>query len=120
MASIMVHITHGPEHPTRVALGLLVARTATEEGHDVSLFLAGDAVQLVRDETLDAVNGVGTGSAREHFDALTSAGGRVYLSRMSSNARGISETDASAKGAQMAAPTDLVRLSLEHDSMFTY
>lgn len=120
MASIMVHITHGPEHPTRVALGLLVAKTAQDEGHDVTLFLAGDAVQLARKETLDALVGVGIGSAREHFDGLSSGNARVFLSRMSSNARAISEADAESIGGQMAAPTDLVRLSLEHDRMFTY
>jgi uncharacterized protein len=47
MAKILVHITHGPEHPTRAALGFLVAKAAIDEGHEVSLFLAGDAVQLV-------------------------------------------------------------------------
>jgi predicted peroxiredoxin len=120
MASIMVHITHGPEHPSRACLGLLVAKTAQEEGHEVTLFLAGDGVQLIRDETLDATVGVGLGSAREHFDAFTSGNGRLFLSRMSSSARGISEADVTAKGGQMAAPADLVRLSLEHDSMFTY
>lgn len=120
MASIMVHITHGPEHPTRAALGLLVAKTAQEEGHEVTLFLAGDGVQLSRDETLDATAGVGTGSTREHFDAFRAGNGRIYLSRMSSNARGIAEADVSAIGGQMASPADLVRLSLEHDRMFTY
>jgi predicted peroxiredoxin len=47
MAKILVHITHGPEHPTRAALGFLVAKAAIDEGHEVSLFLAGAAVQLV-------------------------------------------------------------------------
>ena len=47
MATLLVHITHGPESPTRVALGFLVARTALDEGHEVSLFLAGDAAHIV-------------------------------------------------------------------------
>ena len=70
MAKILVHITHGPEHPTRAALGFLVARSALEEGHSVSLFLAGDAVQLLREPVLDALVGLGTGRLREHYDAL--------------------------------------------------
>lgn len=36
MGKLLVHITHGPEAPTRAALGLLVARAAVEEGHDVT------------------------------------------------------------------------------------
>ena len=42
MAKILVHLTHGPEHPTRAALAFLVAKAAIEEGHTVTLFLAGD------------------------------------------------------------------------------
>ena len=53
MASILVHITHGPEHTTRAALGFRVAMAALEEGHSVTLFLTGDAVQLLREAVLE-------------------------------------------------------------------
>jgi predicted peroxiredoxin len=46
---LLVHSATGPENPTRAALALLVARTAAEEGHDVRLLLAGDAVHLARE-----------------------------------------------------------------------
>jgi uncharacterized protein len=65
VASLLVNVTHGPEHPTRAALGFLVARAAADAGHDVSLFLAGDAVQLLREPVLDSLVGLGTGSLRE-------------------------------------------------------
>ena len=45
MAKILVHVTNGPENPTRAALAFLVAKSAIDEGHSVSMFLAGDAVQ---------------------------------------------------------------------------
>jgi len=61
VAKILVHLTHGPEHPTRAALAFFVARAALEEGHQATLFLAGDAVQLLRDAVLDALVGLGTG-----------------------------------------------------------
>ena len=120
MAKILVHITHGPEHPTRAALGFLVAKTALEEGHEVNLFLAGDAVQLLRDAVLDNLVGLGTGKLRELYDALVSGGARFYLSGMSSKARGVGEMDIDGKPAEMAMPNVLVRLALEHDRMFTY
>ena len=120
MAKILVHITHGPENPTRAALGFLVAKSAIDEGHEVSLFLAGDAVQLIRDAVLDNLAGLGTGKLRELYDALVAGGARFYISGMSSKARGVSEGDISGKPAEMAMPTVLVRLSLEHDRMFTY
>src|SRR4030067_3007852 len=109
MAKILVHLTHGPEHPTRAALAFLVAKTALEEGHTVTLFLAGDAVQLLRDAVLDQLSGVGTGKLREHYDAIVAGGGRFYLSGMSSKARGLSEADLSGKPAEFAIPSLLLR-----------
>jgi predicted peroxiredoxin len=120
MAKILVHITHGPEQPTRAALGFLVAKTAIDEGHEVSLFLAGDAVQLVRDAVLENLAGLGTGKLREHYDAIVAGGGRFYLSGMSSQARGVGDADTEGKPVEMAMPTVLIRLALESDRMFTY
>lgn len=120
MAKILVHATHGPEHPTRAALAFLVAKAAIDEGHAVTLFLAGDAVQLIRDAVLDNLAGLGTGKLRETYDAIVAAGGRFYLSGLSSKARGVTEADLAGKPAEFAMPSVLVRLSLEHDRMFTY
>jgi predicted peroxiredoxin len=117
---ILVHLTSGPENPTKAALAFLVARTAIEQGHAVSMFLAGDAVQLLRDATLDNLAGLGTGKLREHFDAIVKGGGKFYLSGMSSSARGITAIDLHGKPAELAPPTTLLKLALEHDRMFTY
>jgi predicted peroxiredoxin len=120
MSKILVHVTHGPENPTRAALGLLVAKAALDEGHTVSVFLAGDAVQLIRDAVLDSLVGLGTGRLREHFDALVSGGARFYVSGMSAKSRGVMDADLGGKPAEFAMPNVLVRLSLDHDRMFTY
>ena len=120
MASLLVHITCGPENPTKAALGFLVARTALAEGHDVSLFLAGDAVQLLRDPVLDNLTGLGTGSLREHFDEIVAGGGQFYLSGMSSKGRGLGEDQLKDKPAKMAMPDTLVRLAVNADASLTY
>lgn len=117
---ILIHVTHGPEHPTRAALAFAVARAALDDGHGVSIFLAGDAVQLLRDDVIDNLSGLGTGSLRESYDAIVVGGGRFFLSGGSSQARGVTEEDLAGKPAEFAAPLQLVRLSLEHDRMFTY
>lgn len=120
MGHVLVHITSGPENPTRAALGLLVARAAVDEGHTVSVFLAGDAAQLIRDAVLDSLNGLGTGSLRESFDAVVSAGAHFYVSGMSSKARGVTDDDLAGKPAQFAMPHRLVQLAFEADRVFTY
>src|SRR5262245_53949379 len=119
-AKMLVHVTQGPENPTRAALAFLVAKTAIDEGDAVTLFLAGDAVQLMRDGVLDNLSGLGTGRIRDSFDAIVKGGGRFYLSGMSSNARGISESDLKGKPAELASPSVLLRLAKEHDRIFTY
>jgi uncharacterized protein len=119
MSKLLIHLATGPEHPTRGALALLVARTAVDEGHDVRVFIAGDGVQYARPATASIVQGVGTGSFGEHWEAIVAAGVPIYLSGMSSNARGL-EPDAVADGAEMAPPTKLVELALWADSTLTY
>jgi predicted peroxiredoxin len=120
VAKILVHITCGPENPTKAALGFLVAKTALDAGHEVSLFLAADAVQLLRDAVLDSLTGLGTGSLRESYDAIVAGGGRLYLSGMSSKARGVGEQDLEGKPAEMAMPNRLVELAVECDRVLTY
>ena len=120
MPKLLVHITHGPEAPTRAALGFLVARAALDEGHEVSLFLAGDAVQLLRDAVLDNLNGLGTGSLRGSYDAIVAGGGRFYVSGMSAKARGVADPDLVGKPVEPAMPARLVALAFEHDRVLTY
>jgi predicted peroxiredoxin len=120
VAKILVHITCGPENPTRAALGFLVAKTALEEGHQVNLFLAGDAVQLMRTAVLDNLQGLGTGKLQDHCRAIVSGGGRFYLSGMSSQGRGLTPEQLGDLPAEMAMPAKLVELALGSDRLFTY
>lgn len=120
MAKLLVHVTCGPEQPTRAALAFFVARAALEEGHNVTLFLAGDAVQLLRDAVLDSLQGVGTGSLREHYDRIVAAGGRFYLSGASSKARGLAGAEVEGKPYEFGTPQALVRLAFEHDRVLSY
>jgi predicted peroxiredoxin len=119
MAKLLIHLATGPENPTRGALALLVARTAVDEGHDVQVFLAGDGVQYARPATASTAQGIGTGSFGEHWEALASAGVPIYLSGMSSNARGL-ESETAVEGVEMAKPTKLVELAAWADSTLTY
>ena len=118
--SILVHITHGPEHPTRAALGFAVAAAAVEQGHEVTVFLAGDAVQLARAGVVEHLSGLGTGSLNESFEALQTGGARFFLSGGSSAARGLTRDQVALPIFDMAGPARLVELSLEHDRQFVY
>ena len=120
MAKVLIHVTTAPDDPTKAALSFLVAKTAIAEGHEVNLFLAGESVRLLDPEFLDSVQGVGTGSLREHYESIVEGGGRFYLSGMSAKARGYDDTLIEGKPAQFAMPDVLVRLLIESDKSLTY
>jgi predicted peroxiredoxin len=120
MGSLLVHITHGPEAPTRAALGLLVARSAVEAGHDVTVFLAGDAAYLVKDAVIEHTIGVGTGALSDSFPALVDAGVPIFISRSSSGSRGVTEDDLAGKGARFSTPAELVELTFAADRVLCY
>ena len=117
---LLVHVATGSDNPSRAALAFLVAKTAANEGHQVTLFLAADGVLLLRDDVLGSLVGTGTGSLREHYDALVAKGARFLVSGMSAKARGMSEQDLSGKPAEFAMPDVLVRLTFENDRVLTY
>ncbi|MFN3476839.1 MAG: DsrE family protein [Candidatus Methylomirabilales bacterium] len=73
MAKVFIIVTSGPENPTKAVLPFLVVRNAREQGHEVSVFLAGDSTYLIKDEVVEAVVGVGPGALKDHFKATVEA-----------------------------------------------
>ena len=118
--SLLVHITAGPNDPTRAALGFSVAKAAIDEGHRVTIFLAGDGVQLIRDGVLASLVGLGTGTLQALYDRFVAKGGRLYVSSGSAKARGVTAADLAGKPAEFGGPPDLVTLALEHELVITY
>ena len=118
--SLLIHITAGPNDPTRAALGFNVARAAIDEGHRVTIFLAGDGVQLIRDGVLAALTGLGTGSLKELYDGFVAKGGRLHVSAGSARARGVTDADLAGKPAEFAGPPQLVKLAFDHERVITY
>ena len=120
MPKLLVNVVTGPEDPSRAALAFLIAKVASNEGHGVTLFLAADGVQLLRDQVLDTLVGIGTGSLREHYDALVAKGARFFVSAMSAKSRGMTDADFQGKPVELAMPDVLVRLTFEKDRILTY
>lgn len=120
MAKILFNITNGTNNPTKASLGFMLARTAVEEGHDVQIFLNGDAVSLIRKPVLDSLVGLGTGKLREHFDILVNANVPIYVSAISCEIRGVHEKDLKETNSIKVFPKTLFNLSLQADRTFVY
>jgi len=120
MGSLLVHITHGPDAPTRAALGFLVAMSASEAGHEVAVFCAGDAAYLLKDAVIEHTKGIGTGALSDSLPAVVSLGVPIYVSGGSSKTRGVTEADLEGKGATFATPGQLVELTFASDRVLCY
>lgn len=120
MSKFLVHIHTGPSDPTKATLGLLIAATALKEGHEVTVFMAGDGVHLLAVEHLDALVGQGTGALKDHIAAIADGGGRFILSGMSAKARGYGESLLDGHPAEFAMPDRLVKLADEADTVLCY
>ena len=97
-----------------------MAATAQNEGHDVTVFLAGDGASLITDEALASVEGVGTGKLQDHFTALTGGDAKIFVSGKSAEARNITEDALAGKPAEFAMPAKLVELAAAADVVLAY
>jgi predicted peroxiredoxin len=122
MVKILIHLTHGPLSPTEADRAFLIAKTAIEEGHQVSMFLAGAAVELITDENLDKTHGIGETAVmlRESVNAIINGGGKIVLSKVSCGARSIGEEDLKGKNMELGMPNALVKMTVENDRVITY
>ena len=117
---LLVHIHTGPADATKATLGLLVALTAKTKGHDVTVFLAGDAVHLLAPAYRDEVEGLGTGRLADHLAGHAGAGTRFVLSGKSAKARGYDEALLDGFEASFGLPDLLVDLAAEADTVLCY
>lgn len=120
MPKVLIHVTTGLENPTKAALAFLVAKTALEEGYTVTMFLAGDSVALLRTESIENLNGIGTGALSAHVAAIKTSAAEIYYSGLSAKARGVTHETLGLDKAQPAMPAKLLELAAAADFVLNY
>ncbi|KGF96175.1 putative DsrE-like protein [Prochlorococcus marinus str. MIT 9201] len=118
--TVLVHIYSGLESKNRITLGLLVALTAEKNDHKVTLFLAGDGVQILNCKKAGEIIGQGTGDLYEHLQNLKSSKITIYVSGMSAKSRGYDEKLLDGYTAEFVMPDVLVEESIKADSILCY
>ena len=116
--TVLVHIYSGLESKNKITLGLLVALTAEKNDHKVTLFLAGDGVQILNCKKAGEIVGQGTGDLYEHLQNLKNSKITIYVSGMSAKSRGYDE--ALDGYAEFVMPDVLVEESIKADSVLCY
>ena len=118
--SVLVHIYSGLESKNKITLGLLVALTAEKNDHKVTLFLAGDGVQILNCKKAGEIVGQGTGDLYEHLQNLKNSKITIYVSGISAQSRGYDEQLLNGYAAEFVMPDVLVEESIKADSVLCY
>ena len=118
--TVLVDIYSGLEFKNKITLGLLVALTAEKNDHKVTLFLAGDGVQILNCKKAGEIVGQGTGDLYEHLQNLKNSKITIYVSGMSAKSRGYDEKLLDGYTAEFVMPDVLVEESIKADSVLCY
>ena len=118
--TVLVHIYSGLESQNKVTLGLLVALTAEKNDHKVTLFLAGDGVNILNWKKPGEIVGQGTGDLYEHLQNLKNSKVTIYVSGKSAKSRGYDEKLLDGYTAEFVMPDVLVEESIKADSVLCY
>ena len=88
--------------------------------HEVTIFLAGDGVQILNCKKAGEIVGQGTGDLYEHLQNLKSSKITIYVSGMSAKSRGYDEKLLDGYSAEFVMPDVLVEESIKADSVLCY
>lgn len=79
MAKLIYTSTHGSDDPTRAAFPFILANGAREAGHEAEVFLAGEAVYLMKNAIANAMVPVGWPPLRDLLKTAHERGVKVHV-----------------------------------------
>ncbi len=109
----------GSDDPTRASFPFLHGNALAEAGHEVQIFLLGEAVSLMRDSTLNAITPVGWPPLKEIMPKVLANKIQIYACGACCKARGIMVTDLDNKNAKFGSPQIFVGLTEWCDRIIT-
>jgi predicted peroxiredoxin len=101
---IMMRSSWGTDDPTRASFVFAHALALSDAGHEVQIFLTGDATYLMRKATSDAITPIGWPPLSELREKIVAQHIPVFSCGVCSRARGISENDLANWGAKFGNP----------------
>jgi predicted peroxiredoxin len=116
---ILMKSAWGSDDPTKAGFPFLHGLALAEAGHEVQIFLLGEAVVLMRKTLANAVIPVGWPPVGETLDKLAAKHAQIYACGMCSRARGVTEADLNNYGAKFGNPTIFVSLIEWADRVIT-
>src|SRR4026208_2527050 len=116
---IMLKSAWGSDDPTKAAFPFLHGDALSEAGHEVQIFLLGEAVSLMRKSAANAVVPAGWPPPGEVLAKLAAKKIPISACGACSRARGVTETDLAEFGAKFGNPKIFVSLIEWADKVIT-
>jgi len=116
---ILFKTAWGSDDPTKAAFPFSHGVALTEAGHEVQIYLLGEAVVLMRRVVADAVTPVGWPTVGEFLNKLKARNVQIYACGACSRARGVTEADLANYGAKFGSPPVFVSLIEWADHIIT-
>jgi predicted peroxiredoxin len=116
---ILIKSAWGSDDPTKAAFPFLHADALSEAGHNVQIFLLGEAVSLMRKSVANAVVPVGWPPLSEVLTKIVAKKILIYACGACSRARGITDADLAEYGAKFGNPKIFVSLVEWADRIIT-
>ena len=117
--NIMMKSAWGSDDPTKAAFPFLHGLALTEAGHNVQIFLLGEAVSLMRASVASAVVPVGWPPLGETMKKVAEKHVQIYACGACSRARSVVQTELDQWGAKFGNPTIFVSLVEWADRVIT-
>jgi predicted peroxiredoxin len=117
--NVMMKSAWGSDDPTKAAFPFLHGLALSEAGHNVQIFLLGEAVSLMRKSVAEAVVPVGWPPLAETMRKVTSRRVTIYACGTCSRARSVTEGDLAQWGAKFGNPQIFVSLVEWADRVIT-
>jgi predicted peroxiredoxin len=115
----MIKSAWGSDDPTKAAFPFLHGDALSEAGHEVQIFLLGEAVSLMRKSVANSVVPVGWPPLSEALSKIAAKKIPIYACGACSRARGVTETDLTEYGAKFGNPKIFVSLVEWADRIIT-
>src|SRR5580765_8486268 len=116
---ILVKSAWGSDDPTKAAFPFLHGDALSEAGHEVKIFLLGEAVSLMRKSVATAVVPVGWPPLSEVLSKIVTKKIPIYACGACSRATGVTEADLTEYGAKFGNPKIFVSLVEWSDKIIT-
>ena len=116
---IMMKSAWGSDDPTRASFPFVHGLALAEAGHDVQIFLLGEATYTMRKATADSITPIGWPPLSETLQKVVAKHIPIFSCGACSRARGVTETDLNQWGAKFGSPAIFVSLVEWADRIIT-